>query len=467
MSKSIFIALLGILLFTGVIPLFGKTASAQTSVSFQVFYDQLSPYGDWVDYPSYGYVWVPAGREGFRPYGTRGHWIYTEDGWTWVSDYSWGWATFHYGNWFYDDSYGWMWAPGYEWAPAWVTWGEYGGNYCWAPVGPHVNIGVSFASYRPPYNYWNFCPRDRITNVNLSRYYVNSHQNTTVINHITVINNVRTGGGGAYHRGPAPANVERFTHSPIRPVAIHASSRPGAASVQNGQLAIYRPTVRNFNAGIRPSKLRDLHALRPINNSRPANQPSANRTQPGANRTLPGANGNQPAHNNPLRPAGAASPRATMPAHQPPAHTEQPRQNPLQPARPSPLVPPHQATPQPSHQPRPNPTQPARPSPQHPLHQAPNNNTPHPAPQQPVHQQPRPAPQQPFKEAPQHTSPRPLRPQQQPRPVQPQQQPHAIQPHQQPVRQAPAPQPLNRPAVQPRPAGPPPGNPNPPHEHHR
>src|SRR5882724_3289744 len=333
MSKNIFIALLGISIFTGIVPPLTQGASAQTSVSFQVFYDQLSPYGSWVEYPSYGYVWVPAGREGFRPYGTRGHWIYTEDGWTWVSDYSWGWATFHYGNWFYDDSYGWMWAPGYEWAPAWVTWGEYGGNYCWAPVGPHVNIGISFASYRPPYNYWNFCPRDRITNVNVSHYYVNNIRNTTVINKITVINNVRTsGGGGAYHRGPVATNVERFTHTAIRPVAIRASSRPGTASVQNGQLAIYRPTVRNFDAGVRPSNVRDLHALRPINNSRAATQPAAGRPDPSTARTgqPAGLHPNQPANrgaapaahttpanNNPSgnRPAGSP-PRAPMPHQQ-------------------------------------------------------------------------------------------------------------------------------------------------------
>src|ERR1700749_3701227 len=64
----------------------------------QVFYDELSPYGQWIDYPDYGYVWQPNVDADFRPYETNGYWAYSDYGWTWVSNYSWGWATFHYGR---------------------------------------------------------------------------------------------------------------------------------------------------------------------------------------------------------------------------------------------------------------------------------------------------------------------------------------------------------------------------------
>src|SRR3569833_588337 len=67
----------------------------------QVFYDELSPYGSWIDYPDYGYVWAPAVDNDFRPYATNGSWVYSDYGWTWASGYDWGWATFHYGRWFY------------------------------------------------------------------------------------------------------------------------------------------------------------------------------------------------------------------------------------------------------------------------------------------------------------------------------------------------------------------------------
>ena len=39
-----------------------------TPVNFQVFYDNLSPYGQWIDYPGYGYAWVPGQGQDFVPY---------------------------------------------------------------------------------------------------------------------------------------------------------------------------------------------------------------------------------------------------------------------------------------------------------------------------------------------------------------------------------------------------------------
>src|SRR5580765_6187541 len=86
-----------------------KASAQQVSVSLQVFYDQLSPYGHWMHHSSYGYVWVPMAEAGFSPYATRGHWRFTNSGWMWVSDYSWGWAPFHYGRWDRDPKYGWYW----------------------------------------------------------------------------------------------------------------------------------------------------------------------------------------------------------------------------------------------------------------------------------------------------------------------------------------------------------------------
>src|SRR6266536_3536189 len=90
---------------------FRNTASAQISVgiSYQTFYDELSPYGQWIDYPEYGYVWCPDQGPDFRPYSTMGHWEWSDEyEWLWVSDYDWGWAACHYGRWQYDRYYGWL-----------------------------------------------------------------------------------------------------------------------------------------------------------------------------------------------------------------------------------------------------------------------------------------------------------------------------------------------------------------------
>ena len=123
--------------------------------SYQTFYDELQPYGTWVDDPEYGDVWVPDAEEGFRPYASSGHWVLTRYGNTWVSDYPWGWATFHYGRWRYDDYYGWEWLPGRQWGPAWVTWRSGGGYYAWAPIGPRIRINISFGKhYLVPNDSW-------------------------------------------------------------------------------------------------------------------------------------------------------------------------------------------------------------------------------------------------------------------------------------------------------------------------
>ena len=64
-----------------------KAFAQRGSVNFQVFYDDLSPYGTWVENADYGYVWIPNVDPGFRPYATNGHWVFTDEGWTWISNY--------------------------------------------------------------------------------------------------------------------------------------------------------------------------------------------------------------------------------------------------------------------------------------------------------------------------------------------------------------------------------------------
>src|SRR6266480_6091064 len=149
-------------------------ALAQVTVSFQLFYDELSPYGQWVNYPSTGYVWIPDAGADFSPYSTGGHWVFTEFGWTWVSDYSWGWAPFHYGRWNYEPAYGWMWLPGNVWAPAWVTWRSAPGYYGWAPMGHGRD-------YDNDNDRWTFVKNGDIDRDDINRHYVDRSQNITII----------------------------------------------------------------------------------------------------------------------------------------------------------------------------------------------------------------------------------------------------------------------------------------------
>jgi hypothetical protein len=158
--------------------------------SYQSFYDDLSPYGQWIDDPRYGYVWLPDVGPDFKPYATNGHWVYTDDGWTWASDYQWGWAAFHYGRWFFSNGYGWMWVPGNEWAPAWVTWRNSNDYYGWAPMEPGVNVDYAYGGgYNPPAHYWCFVPHQYVSSPYVRNYYVNESRNVTIINQTTIINN--------------------------------------------------------------------------------------------------------------------------------------------------------------------------------------------------------------------------------------------------------------------------------------
>jgi hypothetical protein len=117
----------------------GQAGYVDTDPSALVdFRDALDPYGNWVDDPTYGTVWVPSPAAigpNFAPYVTAGHWTY-DNGWTWVSDYPWGWATFHYGRWVSIPGDGWAWVPGRTYSGAWVDWRVGDGYVGWAPQPP-------------------------------------------------------------------------------------------------------------------------------------------------------------------------------------------------------------------------------------------------------------------------------------------------------------------------------------------
>ena len=260
---------------------------APSEVSYQSFYDELSPYGRWIDYPGYGYVWMPEVGYGFKPYATNGHWVYTEEGWTWASDYAWGWATFHYGRWFFDAPYGWMWIPGHEWAPAWVSWRRSEEYYGWAPLGPNINFGVSF--YNPPSNYWCFVPHEHLTNPHINNYYVNESKNVTIVNNTTVINNTtiinnnntvinnnnisNNSGRNNYRGGPEASEVAHYTGAPVQPLAIRESNHPGE-QLSAGQYNLFRPRVNasantansagNNTARPAPTRVASLQEIKPV-----------------------------------------------------------------------------------------------------------------------------------------------------------------------------------------------------------
>jgi len=236
------------------------------SISMQSFYDELSPYGDWIYTYDYGYVWRPYfdNPYAFRPYSSGGNWAYTEYGWTWVSDYRWGWAPFHYGRWYFDDYMGWMWIPGYEWAPAWVSWGSYNDYYGWAPMGPNIYVSVNFNWFAPD-PWWTFVPRRHFCSPHWHSYIYDRPVHVT---NITQINNIYYNDNRSYRNennwfnGPRVSDVERYGNTRVRQMKVVDTERPDRTLARNGQVSVYRPTVdRNRNES-RPAEYRNAENAR-------------------------------------------------------------------------------------------------------------------------------------------------------------------------------------------------------------
>jgi hypothetical protein len=189
------------------------------------FYAPLSPGGVWVDVGSYGRCWHPAGvAVGWRPY-CDGEWVWTDCGWYWQSDEPWAWACYHYGCWAMDPVYGWVWVPGVEWAPAWVSWRVGGGYIGWAPLAPRGAVVVVGGPEFVFVQEGRFQQRVRPSTVVIN--------NTTLISHTTVINNLKQesrtfGGSGAQkvmvNEGPGSALVKKATGKRLAPVSIREAA---------------------------------------------------------------------------------------------------------------------------------------------------------------------------------------------------------------------------------------------------
>lgn len=235
------------------------------TASLQLFYDALSPYGEWVHNRQYGFVWIPHVGRNFFPYGSNGQWTYTEYGWTWLSDYQWGWAPFHYGRWDYDPAYGWFWFPGDEWGPAWVTWRAGNGYYGWAPMRPETEFGYSYPdidNYR-----WVFVKERDFGRRDMNRYFVSNRRNDEILGRTEIVRSGRTDNSRriTYSSGPDPVDVSRATGRKIRSLSVGDLDSPGRR-ISGNRLEIYRPRISTASTGQRPapSRITDVEDIRPM-----------------------------------------------------------------------------------------------------------------------------------------------------------------------------------------------------------
>jgi hypothetical protein len=130
----------GVSMSTGVGPSVDPAVAPTASVTDVEIDAALEGHGEWVENDEYGQIWRPDTTEvgvDFTPYESGGSWAYTDAGWAFNCDYSWGWLPFHYGRWSWFGDY-WGWVPGHRWAPAWVEWRHGGGVVGWRPLPPRL-----------------------------------------------------------------------------------------------------------------------------------------------------------------------------------------------------------------------------------------------------------------------------------------------------------------------------------------
>jgi hypothetical protein len=235
-----------------------RSPGNQISVSY--FYEGLSPDGEWFQDPSYGWCWTPYEVSSeWRPY-SDGHWEYSDYGWTWATEETWGWATYHYGRWFFDDSYGWAWVPGSEWAPAWVAWRSGDDWVGWAPLPPtarwDASAGLAFTNLdRIPSQEWTFVPREHVTDVNLRLEIGSIARNVTLIGRTRDATRLEVRSGRPANLGIDIAQVEGAVGRPVPRVRIvdvdtpRGSGRPASG----GTIGVFRPAVRPPGADQAPA----------------------------------------------------------------------------------------------------------------------------------------------------------------------------------------------------------------------
>jgi hypothetical protein len=215
-----------------------QVARAQVSVNVSIggFYDELSPYGEWVDC-NYGDCWVPRGvAAGWQPY-SNGQWIYTRYGWTWVSNDPWGGNPYHYGTWTFVDRYGWAWVPGTVWAPAWVTW-SYSNSYVgWAPMPPTVVFGSSGYSGRPVVvneARYVFVPTNRFVGTNVMSVRVEPRRNAEIFRQAKPVTRFGVSGGIVTNAALPMATVQRAM---------------GSRKIETREISTAHTTPRTFTSG--------------------------------------------------------------------------------------------------------------------------------------------------------------------------------------------------------------------------
>jgi hypothetical protein len=245
------------------------------AASYSTFYTRLEPLGVWRDTSTYGYVWQPREAEqsrAWRPY-TNGRWVYTDAGWTWISEEPFGWATYHYGRWAHLRNIGWVWVPGDEWAPAWVSWRK-GNDYVgWAPLPPEAHFDHRTGIQNWADNYYDigpeqycFVPTREFGAQRTERTVVPAERNITIVNQTTNVTDITYNNTTVVNGGPSYDELRARTQQPIerlrleRNVTVNVGMENPRAVVRGEVVEMPAPVIARAQAVERPRNVKETVA---------------------------------------------------------------------------------------------------------------------------------------------------------------------------------------------------------------
>src|ERR1700731_772155 len=200
-------------------------SGARPTSGYSTFYTKLEPHGAWLETSDYGYVWQPREAESsrsWRPY-TNGRWVYTDAGWTWISQEPFGWATYHYGRWKRVRGIGWVWVPGDQWAPAWVSWRKSNDYVGWAPLPPEARFDQRTGIHNWSDNYYDigpdqycFVPTREFGAQRIESTIVPPERNVTIVNQTTNVTNITYSNTTVVNEGPNYDEMRAQSREPMQ-----------------------------------------------------------------------------------------------------------------------------------------------------------------------------------------------------------------------------------------------------------
>lgn len=249
------------------------------TVSFQSFYDELLPMGDWLeltkedldqdlndgegqsitDEKEMLFVWKPNVSSGWKPY-MNGKWEYTDHGWLWISSDSWGNTTYNYGRWWNSPKYGWVWLPGYTWSPSWVRWKSSAGHVGWTALTPKARwksengITGSNYKYQNNDNDWVFVSDNNFADELSSSNVVSSSQNSALTKSGTDIVDIRMDNDKIVNTGPDVNEMEKRTGRKFQTRRVKFTRGEKKPVVSNDNVTISREKFRKYNFDSDPNK---------------------------------------------------------------------------------------------------------------------------------------------------------------------------------------------------------------------